>query len=261
MANFCNQFDKVCTDLGCAVIYCHHHSKGAQGGKKSMDRASGSGVFARDPDALLDLVELDLTDATITQQQNKAAAESYLQWIHSDRPELLEQVSQDDICSAAALRNIIQGSIPRWLFEGVQARAEAAKEAAKAVTAWRVEGTLREFPKFPPVNLWFRYPVHLTDDSGILGDLEPDTQEPNWKRGSRKAKESAELKRRNKAEEFADAVENCNAGEPPTIADLMSWYANSGRNVSERTIRDWVKKFGFCLNPENKKIVRSCGES
>lgn len=49
MANFCNQFDKVCTELGCAVIYCHHHSKGAQGGKRSMDRASGSGVFARIP--------------------------------------------------------------------------------------------------------------------------------------------------------------------------------------------------------------------
>ena len=32
MANFCNQFDKVCTELGCAVIYCHHHSKGSQGG-------------------------------------------------------------------------------------------------------------------------------------------------------------------------------------------------------------------------------------
>jgi RecA-family ATPase len=51
MAKFCNQFDLVCRALDCAVIYCHHHSKGAQGGKRSMDRASGSGVFARDPDA------------------------------------------------------------------------------------------------------------------------------------------------------------------------------------------------------------------
>ncbi len=33
MAHFCNQFDKVCTELGCAVIYCHHHSKGAQHGQ------------------------------------------------------------------------------------------------------------------------------------------------------------------------------------------------------------------------------------
>ncbi|MEA5146396.1 MAG: AAA family ATPase, partial [Candidatus Limiplasma sp.] len=31
MAKFCNQFDTVCTKLGCAVIYCHHHSKGTQG--------------------------------------------------------------------------------------------------------------------------------------------------------------------------------------------------------------------------------------
>ena len=44
--------------MGAAAIYCHHHSKGAQGGKKAMDRASGSGVFARDPDAQLDIIEL-----------------------------------------------------------------------------------------------------------------------------------------------------------------------------------------------------------
>lgn len=59
MAVFCNQFDKICKALDCAVIYCHHHSKGAQGGKRAMDRASGSGVFARDPDALLDMLELE----------------------------------------------------------------------------------------------------------------------------------------------------------------------------------------------------------
>ena len=47
---------------GCSVIYCHHHSKGSQGMKRAMDRASGSGVFARDPDAQLDMIELELTD-------------------------------------------------------------------------------------------------------------------------------------------------------------------------------------------------------
>ena len=44
-----------------AMIYCHHHSKGA-GSKYSnaVDRSSGSGVFARDPDAILDLAQLRL---------------------------------------------------------------------------------------------------------------------------------------------------------------------------------------------------------
>ena len=58
MGAFCNQFDKICTELGASAIYCHHHSKGAQGSKKAIDRASGSGVFARDPDAQLDIIEL-----------------------------------------------------------------------------------------------------------------------------------------------------------------------------------------------------------
>ena len=62
MAYFCNQFDKVATELKSAVIYCHHHSKGSQGAKKAMDRASGSGVFARDPDAILDMIQIKTKD-------------------------------------------------------------------------------------------------------------------------------------------------------------------------------------------------------
>ncbi len=62
MGAFCNQFDKICTATGCSAIYCHHHSKGAQGMKKAMDRASGSGVFARDPDAQLDMIQLELSE-------------------------------------------------------------------------------------------------------------------------------------------------------------------------------------------------------
>lgn len=65
MALFCNQFDKICDETGASVIYAHHHSKGAQGGKIAMDRSSGSGVFARDPDAQLDMIQLETSDEFI----------------------------------------------------------------------------------------------------------------------------------------------------------------------------------------------------
>lgn len=65
MAAFCNQFDAIANALNCSVIYCHHFSKGFQGGKKSIDRASGSGVFARDPDAILTVTELDVPESLI----------------------------------------------------------------------------------------------------------------------------------------------------------------------------------------------------
>jgi len=67
MGAFSNQFDKICNETGCAAIYCHHHSKGSQGFKKAMDRASGSGVFARDPDALLDMIQLETSEEFMAQ--------------------------------------------------------------------------------------------------------------------------------------------------------------------------------------------------
>ena len=57
---FLSYVDKVCVEIGCSLIFCHHHSKGQQGSKSAMDRASGSGVYARSADALLDMIQLDI---------------------------------------------------------------------------------------------------------------------------------------------------------------------------------------------------------
>ena len=72
MGAFCNEFDKIANLLHCSVIYCHHHSKGAQGFKKAMDRASGSGVFARDPDAQLDMLEIETNQKYIDSNTDTA---------------------------------------------------------------------------------------------------------------------------------------------------------------------------------------------
>ena len=73
MAKFFNHLDYVCVQLQTSIICCHHHSKGAQGGKFSMDRASGSGVFARDPDALLDMIRIDPRDADKSLEEGQTA--------------------------------------------------------------------------------------------------------------------------------------------------------------------------------------------
>ena len=59
MSQFCSYFDQIATELDASVIYCHHHSKGASSKySNAADRSSGSGVFARDPDAIMDMREL-----------------------------------------------------------------------------------------------------------------------------------------------------------------------------------------------------------
>ena len=58
MSTFTRFLDEICNKTGASIIYAHHHSKGAQGGKSAADRSSGSGVFARDPNAIVDMIEL-----------------------------------------------------------------------------------------------------------------------------------------------------------------------------------------------------------
>lgn len=61
IGRFCAIFDKMAEETGAAMIYVHHHAKGSQGGKKAMDRGSGSGVFSRDADAIIDFSSLVMT--------------------------------------------------------------------------------------------------------------------------------------------------------------------------------------------------------
>lgn len=183
MANFCNQFDKVCTELKCAVIYCHHHSKGSQTGKRSMDRASGSGVFARDPDALLDLLELEL-----------------------------ENMNEDKL--------------------------QDAPIDTSQCTAWRMEGTLREYPKFKPVDLWFEYPIHKVDTNGFLAMAQFDSPQSKGLDKMNKRKQAVKEK---KKEQLVDAfniaaAENGFNGRADIkrVAEIME--------VSEMTVRRYLRE-------------------
>lgn len=240
MANFCNQFDRVCTELGVAVIYCHHHSKGAQGGKKSMDRASGSGVFARDPDALLDLIELETTDELMKQEENKAICEVCRQYLDAHF-KWEDDLSLDDLCSSHQMLNYCENKLDKWQWEALQRIANAAKERVKAMTAWRIEGTLREFPKFPPVNLWFDYPVHRTDESGALGDIQPDAEKPAWQKNFKKKRtpEEAKKDRMNSLEEQYESLKSFNEDGKVTVKDLAE-----SMGTTEKTVRNRIKEHG-----------------
>lgn len=261
MAQFCNQFDLVCTELGCAVIYCHHHSKGSQGQKRSMDRASGSGVFARDPDALLDLIELEVTDAIRKAEADQETVKICSRYLDGNAMNWRDEVSQDDACVAHKLLDYCRNRLCDSVRENLHRDVAAAEKAVQSRTAWRVEGTLREFPKFAPKYLWFDYPRHRMDEIGVLKDLEADGEAPPWQKASGKAKKNAEKKAVSKRREFEDAVANCNAGEPPTVNDLVDWFSGAGAEVTARTIRNWVKKFGFYIDKNSGTVVRQDDEA
>lgn len=53
VAKVMNALDRLAVRCNAAVVIAHHFSKGNQSRKEAIDRVSGSGVWARDPDALL----------------------------------------------------------------------------------------------------------------------------------------------------------------------------------------------------------------
>lgn len=238
MAHFCNQFDLVCYELNAAVIYCHHHSKGTQGQKRSMDRASGSGVFARDPDTLLDLIELELNDDLLKQEENKAVCAVCIEWLNKHSKGWSEEVSQDDQCSEKQMLASSERLLGLNPYQSMLQDVYAARQAVQQRTAWRIEGTLREFPKFKPVNLWFKYPMHQVDDNKILKDLETEGEKPPWKKAmeKRKPKEEKQKEIKNSTE---NAYENCSFDGEVTLKSMAEYLT-----LSEKSVRNRLNKLG-----------------
>ncbi len=234
MAHFCNQFDKVCTELGTAVIYCHHHSKGEQGGKRSMDRASGSGVFARDPDALIDLIELELSDDLRKQIENKAVCAACMDALKKAGKDA--EASQDDACSAHAMQEICKKNLPEQAYLPC---VETAKQSAAVRSAWRLEGTLREFPRFAPRNMWFDFPVHRLDGSGVLADIKAEKAAPAWQKRGKKSKEPSRDRRQERLDALETAFDACDMEGKGEIS-MKELIEYSGK--TKNTVRNWIEE-------------------
>lgn len=254
MAHFCNQFDKICTELGCSTIYCHHYSKGGGAGKKSMDRSSGSGVFARDPDAILSLTELEITDALQKQEENKAVCSKCIEWLHRWGKDNV--YTQDEACSADQMLNLARANLSALSYQQMMADISAVKDSVKSFTAWRLEGTLREFKSFAPINSWFKYPVHQWQNCESLKDLEYsgeiNTRNSPYKKNFEKKKSKEEIKK-----ERQTSLENAfECGEPNEIGEVNLSEICDYTGKSEDTIRRYIKEFSNIFYLSDNKIGR-----
>lgn len=176
MAAFCGYIDRLARDCRSTLVFCHHHSKGSQGDKRSMDRASGSGVFARDPDALIDLLPLE-SDTARDVFSNSLECEAIAKKADElDYGDWRKEVGEDDRMVAGKFIHALE----RYFGDNVDtmnavrnARAAVRKEM-ESITGWRASFTLREFPTPREENLWFRFPRHYMDDEGLLVDCLPE---------------------------------------------------------------------------------------
>lgn len=67
VAKLMNELERLAVKTNAAIVFSAHFSKGNQAGKESVDRVSGSGVFARDPDAILSFTKHEQDNAFVVE--------------------------------------------------------------------------------------------------------------------------------------------------------------------------------------------------
>ena len=239
MVQFLNEFDRVATALGAAVVYTHHHSKGSQGQKTSRDRASGSGVFARDPDAGLDMIELDIT------KDRRAALDSLMvrQALEAEASRLDVDISgvPDDFRHIPdQLLDACCGENP--LFDDEFRTATlAAHEQARTMSGWRIESSKQRcFAPPKDRSLWFKWPIHIADMGDLLKDAKAAGEEPPYMAQQR---EKQDAKRKRAEDDMANLdkhIDNHGGSGQATLAQVTkSWPG-----MTEATLKRKIKASG-----------------
>lgn len=243
---FCLNLDYITDQLGCAVVYVHHYSKGDQWGKGAIDRASGSGVFGRDPDALLSMTRLELDEAQRKQREDMWVGEACRGYLEANVPDWRSLVDADSALAGgdkmvSECRRVLD---PMRLTDGMLAAVHAARGKAAEEKAFRIEGTFRDLPEFRGnLDVWFLHPIHVVDGTGILGDIKPDGN--NWEgKGHDRRKKTPEQRRKERKKALEDAFATIDTGDGVTVKDLAEFMGASERTVSRHIAEHggfWVK--------------------
>ena len=128
-------------------------------------------------------------------------------------------------------------------LRAIDADVTAAEKMADGMTAWRIEGTLREFARFDPVNLWFDYPVHKPD-TGLLEDLQPDSDfRTLGSRGAAKRWGDKGKVTKDKKAELDTAFEACMMDGKVTVYSMAEYMGLKPDTVRRRLKADggfWI---------------------
>jgi RecA-family ATPase len=226
VAQVCDTMDIIAGQLNAAFVYCHHHSKGMQGQKVSMDRASGSGVWSRDADSMLDLIELQISDKRRAVLVDKLARQELRDVCALANLEFEQHASQ--AATAELLVAALRKAHVTDAAEITEAYASAVRRA-NMMTGWRLEGSFRGFPPLEPRPLWFRHPIHISDSYELLKDAKAAGEEPPWMEQQRRREEYKEAAKKQRGEALAEAIKAC--GEECRVEVLATRVGKTERQV------------------------------
>ena len=88
------------------------------------------------------------------------------------------------------------------------------------------------------MNLWFDFPVHRGDESGVLADIDPEGEASPWQKAM-KSRKPKEVKAKERKASIETAFEACSFGEKVTVAAMAEYMG-----VTDKTVRNRLKEHG-----------------
>ena len=188
---------------------------------------------------MLDIIELELNEDIVKQQTDEAICDCCRDFMNQYGPDdWLNKIYPDDRVMAGKFQDACKRFLPGDKYSVLEDSIEAARDDVLGYSAWRIEGTLREFKKFPPKNFWFRYPTHHLDNTGSLADIEAYGDTPPWQKNLKK-KKSPEEKKNEKNESLEIAIAACSIDGDVTVKSLAEFMGKT-----DKTVRTHIKNHG-----------------
>jgi hypothetical protein len=147
----------------------------------------------------------------------------------------MDEWGQDDLIVASKLIPLVENNLDEWQLSQFRRAIKRVRDREASKTAWQIDATLREFPGFDPINIWFEYPVHRIDGSGALKDIKPEAEKTPWEKSKERIKEQNKQAHAESIDRFQIAFTNLELNEKPILADDIA----AALDVPAKTVRSW----------------------
>jgi hypothetical protein len=180
-------FDKIIEATGCALIVVHHTTKGHSGDRQAIDRAAGSGLFARHCDSMITLSPHATADGAVvieTITRGHPPREAFcLQWMDgcfnsaSYLPatpktsfSAKRESSRASVTDAQIMTLFSDGPLPRGRFIEALTGLGLSRDSAREARARLLEdGTLVTLKRGLPATSWHGTPEQIEKLKSQLG--------------------------------------------------------------------------------------------
>lgn len=239
MGYFMNVLDTVRREASTAVLFVHHHSKGAQNYSSAMNRGSGSSVFSRDPTCIIDMSPISVRKDVVEKRLGLEECREIARFLSERGLALdLDDVERERVeADAGEYRTECRKQLSTADMNQLIDRLEDVRDRVMSATAYRFDATVRGARKPMPWETWFEYPRHVIDRDGILSSSSNAT-------GTRKdrAAERVAQDRQLKVDLIGAAVKRCEAdGVPATRANVLDRMGKfRGEAVKASQLKDWT---------------------